>query len=103
MGRLGISELFLLLIVISIYFLPTIIGRKKQNFNAILLLNLFLGWTFIGWILSLIWAVSKEKEVIVINSNNSTADELQKLKQLLDDGALSKDEFETEKKVLLRK
>ncbi len=41
-----------------IYFLPTIVAlvRHKRNTLSILLLNLFLGWTLIGWIIALVWA-----------------------------------------------
>lgn len=44
-----------------IYFLPSIIGYKKRNAAGIFLLNAFLGWTFIGWVIALVWAVTKEK------------------------------------------
>jgi hypothetical protein len=52
------------LLLIGIYFLPTIIANinQKKNENAILVLNLFLGWTFIGWVVALIWAVSHESK-----------------------------------------
>lgn len=40
----------------ALYFLPSIVGRAKRNFPAIFMLNLFLGWTVIGWIVALIWA-----------------------------------------------
>lgn len=42
-----------------LYFLPTIIAfaRNKRDTTSILLLNLFLGWTAIGWVIALIWAV----------------------------------------------
>lgn len=43
-----------------IYFLPSVVGRKKRNFGAILILNLFLGWTVVGWVAALVWAVTKE-------------------------------------------
>lgn len=47
----------LLLIALSLfYFLPTIVGRKKKNAGAIFVLNLFLGWTLIGWVIALTWA-----------------------------------------------
>jgi hypothetical protein len=41
-----------------IYFLPTIVAlvRHKRNTVSILLLNLFLGWTLVGWIIALVWA-----------------------------------------------
>jgi len=40
------------------YFLPTIMGRDKRDASGIFLLNLFLGWTVIGWVIALLWAVS---------------------------------------------
>ena len=45
-----------------VYFIPAIIGyeKQKENAQAILLLNLFLGWTFIGWIIALVWAHTKD-------------------------------------------
>lgn len=41
-----------------IYFLPTVVAlvRHKRNTLSIFLLNLFLGWTLIGWIIALVWA-----------------------------------------------
>ena len=49
------------IISLAVYFLPTIIAavRKKRNILATFLLNLFLGWTFIGWVVALVWAVTK--------------------------------------------
>ncbi len=45
-------------IVLMIYLLPSFVAqyRKHRNENAIFVLNLFLGWTFIGWVGALIWA-----------------------------------------------
>jgi len=50
---------------IAIYFLPTIIAasQKKKNTSAILALNIFLGWTIIGWVISLVWAFTYEEKV----------------------------------------
>jgi hypothetical protein len=122
-----------------LYFLPTIIAmvRSKSNRGAILLLNLFLGWTFIGWIVSLVWALAAEPEsqphqVIINNTmpvgagnqsspvnqsapNRSTAltlqkntpthqdkiDQLRQLKELLDNGVLTQDEFDQQKARIL--
>ena len=46
--------------VFIIYFLPSIVAhnRKHKNASAIAILNLFLGWTLLGWVVALIWAVS---------------------------------------------
>jgi len=45
---------------LAAYFFPTLIaaGRKKRNTAAIFALNLFLGWTLLGWVLALIWSLS---------------------------------------------
>ena len=57
----GIIGIFVFIISLAFYFLPTIIAliRKQPNALAIFLLNFFLGWTFIGWVVSLVWAVTK--------------------------------------------
>lgn len=49
------------------YFLPTIIAliKSKRDTVAILLLNLFLGWSVIGWIIALIWAARNDTPVAV--------------------------------------
>jgi hypothetical protein len=53
---------FILLLVV--YFLPSVIagGRGHKNYNAILLLNLLLGWTLLGWIVALVWAATDNVE-----------------------------------------
>jgi len=43
-----------------IYFIPAFVGRKKRNANAIFALNLFLGWTILGWVAALVWAMTSE-------------------------------------------
>ena len=55
-----ISFLFVIVAILGFYFLPTIVGRKKKNATAIFVLNFFLGWTFIGWLIALIWATTKD-------------------------------------------
>lgn len=52
---------FLLLVGLPLYWLPTIIGRHKRNVRALIALNLLLGWTFLGWVGALIWALMPEK------------------------------------------
>lgn len=49
------------IIFLFLYFLPTIgaVMEKKENTAAIFLVNLLLGWTFIGWVIALVWAVKK--------------------------------------------
>ena len=44
------------------YFLPSVIAlaRSKRDLLAIFLLNLFLGWSVIGWIVALVWAAKSD-------------------------------------------
>jgi len=53
------GSLIYAIVVLGIYFLPAIVAclNKKKNAAGIFVLNLFLGWTGIGWIIALIWAV----------------------------------------------
>ena len=50
------------LVSLFLYFLPAFLARNKPNFTSILLLNIFAGWTFIGWIIALIWALSSDSQ-----------------------------------------
>lgn len=41
-----------------LYFLPTIVASNRgHSVGGVLLLNLFFGWTGIGWIALLLWAL----------------------------------------------
>ena len=49
------------------YFLPSIIAlaRSKRDLLSIFLLNLFLGWSVIGWIVALVWAAKNDVPAMV--------------------------------------
>ena len=57
------AMLVLIFVFLLFYFLPTIVAssRKRHNTGAIFVLNLFLGWSLIGWVVSLVWAVSSDQ------------------------------------------
>lgn len=50
---------------ICVYLLPTFIAYRKDKKDklAILLINIFLGSTFIGWVIALVWALTADKEL----------------------------------------
>jgi hypothetical protein len=56
------ASLVVLTLVLTIYFLPSLIAwaREKRNVGAILVLNLFLGWTLLGWVGALVWAMTRD-------------------------------------------
>jgi len=49
------------------YFLPSLVAvaRSKRDTLAIFLLNLLLGWTIIGWVFALVWAVKADVPVMI--------------------------------------
>ena len=69
----GFAMLFLLFIALGIYFIPTSIAmmRGSNLTAAILVVNLFFGWTIIGWVGALVMAVlpKQKDQVIYINQN----------------------------------
>lgn len=54
----GTGLLCLLLVGLLFYLLPGAVAvlRGHHNAFAILLLNVLLGWTFVGWVVALVWA-----------------------------------------------
>ena len=51
-------------LALFLYFLPTLIARDRnhRNANGITLVNLFFGWTLLGWVGALVWATYEEKK-----------------------------------------
>ena len=49
------------------YFLPSILAfaRNKRDTLAIVILNFFLGWTMIGWVVALVWALKTDIPMVV--------------------------------------
>lgn len=133
---------WILFVLFVPYFLPTIIAvlGKKSNAGGVFAVNLFLGWTLIGWVIALVWALSSDSSVrpptVIVNNappapgpspayeasasgykgvqlNQKVAraaapagqpdkfDQLRKLKQLFDEGALTEEEFNRQKAILL--
>ncbi|HSZ69179.1 MAG TPA: superinfection immunity protein [Solirubrobacteraceae bacterium] len=54
----GAVALLVVVVGIGFYFLPTIIAvaRKVTNQGSVLVINFFLGWTFVGWVVALAMA-----------------------------------------------
>ncbi len=75
MFGVGLPEGFALVVLIGaivLYFLPAMIAKsnKHSKAGAILLLNIFVGWTLIGWIACFIWAfIDKENQRQPIDEN----------------------------------
>lgn len=55
-------------LIIAVYFLPTIIAILRRNrIGSVLFVNLFIGWTFIGWLLAFIMAITWPRSPDVVH------------------------------------
>src|SRR5207302_5189046 len=54
----GTAQVVVIAGLVLLYFLPALVAwiNRRKNTAAITLLNLFLGWTFVGWVLPLVLA-----------------------------------------------
>jgi hypothetical protein len=122
-GKLMVFSL--IFTVPAMYFLPSIEAalHGAPNKQAIFVLNLFLGWSVIGWVVAMVWAFRKPEPVAAPTPDAGTpqprstpaaaearpmrpaafSDELAKLADLKDRGALSAEEFAEQKARLLRR
>jgi hypothetical protein len=61
-------------LALALYLIPTIIAvsKKMPNVGSIIVINVFLGWTFVGWIVALAMACGsahpKTAQVIIQNN-----------------------------------
>ena len=55
-------NLLLLVAVVPLYLLPTVVAvrRGKRNSLPIFIINLFLGWTSLAWVIALAWSLAHE-------------------------------------------
>lgn len=127
MGSFSIWHWALVALVVVIYFAPTMTAshRWHKNTGPIMLINLFLGWTLIGWLVALVWSmtdntddagrIAAERKKKGLPSEAAVAppsavahpaaasfvNELKTLSDLRGSGALSDDEFERAKAKLI--
>jgi len=54
--------------LVSCYFMPTIVAlvRDKRGAGSVALVNLFLGWTVIGWFFAFMWSWTGKTRADVI-------------------------------------
>ena len=59
-----IAGFIILIVSLIIYLLPSLIACERNHLNQIpiLIINLFLGWTLIGWVLCLAWSLTNDSK-----------------------------------------
>jgi Superinfection immunity protein len=57
-GGSALGGFILLVLILVVYFIPTFVAGSRHTVNsgAVFVINLFLGWTFIGWVVALAMA-----------------------------------------------
>lgn len=117
-----------LIVMAAVYITPTVVAfyRRHPNRWVILLINVVFGTTILGWGVALVWAfhgvhrsrtknhggesglnlfVNDPKKIELLNerSHAAAADEIGRLHQLLQSGAITQTEFDAFKARLLTK
>lgn len=92
---LGLSLVF--------YCLPLMIAfyRSHERYTTIFLLNLFLGWTMVVWVVCLVWALFGAPSKRADSTGFNKYEELERLSRLKSSGDLTEAEYQTEKSRLL--
>ena len=88
---------------LGLYFLPTIISRYRwvPNHSSILVINLLLGWTLVGWVVALAMAVRDvpdHSQVADSPREVGTVEDLNQLADLHERGLLTDEEFAAAKR-----
>ena len=63
-GGAAVTIIFVI-IGIGMYFIPTIVAKVRgvSNLGSVAVINVFLGWTFVGWIIALAMACKSVYQV----------------------------------------
>lgn len=103
----GLFILISLFIVLAITFLPVIIAVQRKHNDTILifLLTFFFGWTFIGWIVALLWSISSNVSIMASKDpvNDTLTNKLTELSDLLNRKLITQEEYDEQKKKVLEK
>jgi hypothetical protein len=65
MGDLTLGHFLFLITGIVCYFAPMLVALSRQHKNTapIIIVNFFLGWTGIGWVCALAWALTSSDNI----------------------------------------
>ncbi len=96
--------------LVALYLLPIYEAAKRKHprLVPIALIDIFLGWTVVGWIVAMVWAVRRDEPVVVQTDENdpyqvvvepsryppnSAAESLKELAKLRAEGSITEEEF----------
>ncbi|WP_414155815.1 superinfection immunity protein [Pseudomonas sp. BNK-43-a] len=86
-----------------IYFVPMMIAfyRNHGRYTTIFMMNLFLGWTMVVWVICLIWALFGASRIKNASGGSNKYEDLERISRLKSSGDLTEDEYQAEKARLL--
>lgn len=63
-SKTSFAAILIFIFALLVYFLPTMVAssREIRASGGVFVLNLLLGWTFLGWVIALVWAVAGERK-----------------------------------------
>jgi hypothetical protein len=50
-----------IIVGLFVYFIPTIVAGGKKQSTQVFVVNLFFGWSLIGWVIALVWALQSDE------------------------------------------
>ena len=64
-----IGAIIIIFLVLTFYFIPSMIAssRKTGHQGMIFFINALFGWTVLGWIAALIWAVAEKPDLMLVS------------------------------------
>ena len=71
----GAAGAIMVIILVALYFTPTVVAaiRRVPNIGSVIVINLFLGWSIIGWIVALAMAARSTPPAQQVVLNQSLA------------------------------
>jgi hypothetical protein len=62
-------------LLMLLYFVPMVVAaiRRTTNRNSVAVVNVFLGWTFIGWVVALAMSASGNQDKVGPKQSNRSA------------------------------
>lgn len=87
--------------ILYIYMFPSILAYKKNNtrLNQIIIINIFLGATVIGWVAALV--ISVDKKLANGGGDKNIENKLGEIKLLLENKIITQEEYELKRKEIL--
>lgn len=70
--EITIEKIMAGIVVLFVYFIPTIISWNKKNSRFLIFFNVLAAWTGLGWFIAFVWAlnISRKHSSLVAEEEN---------------------------------